>query len=71
MTGLRISEALNLRSTDVDWSEGILTIRDSKFGKSRLIPLHASSLKVLSDYGARRDALFAAPEDSLLLLLPP
>ena len=59
VTGLRISEALNLRSTDVDWSEGILTIRDSKFGKSRLIPLHASSLNVLSDYGARRDLLFA------------
>lgn len=59
VTGLRISEALNLRSTDVDWSDGILTIRDSKFGKSRLIPLHASSLKVLSDYGARRDLLFA------------
>jgi site-specific recombinase XerD len=58
VTGLRISEALNLRSTDVDWSEGILTIRDSKFGKSRLIPLQASSLKVLDDYGARRDRLF-------------
>ena len=59
VTGLRISEALNLLSTDVDWSEGILTVRDSKFGKSRLIPLHASTLKVLSDYGVRRDALFA------------
>jgi integrase/recombinase XerD len=59
VTGLRISEALNLQSKDVDWSEGILTIRDSKFGKSRLIPLHASSLEVLSDYGARRDLLFA------------
>jgi integrase/recombinase XerD len=59
VTGLRISEALNLRSTDVDWSEGILTVRDSKFGKSRLIPLHTSTLKVLSDYGVRRDALFA------------
>jgi integrase/recombinase XerD len=59
VTGLRISEALNLRTADVDWSEGILTIRDSKFGKSRLIPLHASSLKVLSDYGASRDSLFA------------
>jgi integrase/recombinase XerD len=58
VTGLRIGEALNLRSTDVDWSEGILTIRDAKFGKSRLIPLHASSLKVLADYAARRDRLF-------------
>jgi integrase/recombinase XerD len=59
VTGLRISEALNLLSTDVDWAEGILTIRDSKFGKSRLIPLHGSSLRILSDYGARRDALFS------------
>jgi integrase/recombinase XerD len=59
VTGLRISEALNLLSTDVDWSEGILTIRASKFGKSRLIPLDGSSLKILSDYDVRRDALFA------------
>jgi integrase len=59
VTGLRISEALNLRSSDVDWSEGILTIRDSKFGKSRLIPLHASSLRVLSEYATRRDRVFA------------
>jgi integrase len=59
VTGLRISEALNLRSIDVDWTEGILTIRGAKFGKSRLIPLHASSLHVLSDYSARRDRLFA------------
>jgi integrase/recombinase XerD len=58
VTGLRISEALNLQSNDVDWSEGILTIRGSKFGKSRLLPLHASSLKILSEYGARRDRLF-------------
>jgi integrase/recombinase XerD len=58
VTGLRISEALNLQSNDVDWSEGILTIRGSKFGKSRLIPLHVSSLKVLSEYGACRDRLF-------------
>jgi len=59
VTGLRISEALNLLSTDVDWAEGILTIRASKFGKSRLIPLHGSSLKILFDYDARRDALLA------------
>ena len=59
VTGLRISEALNLRPTDIDWSEGVLTIRNTKFGKSRLIPLHASSLTVLSDYAVRRDSLFA------------
>jgi integrase/recombinase XerD len=59
VTGLRISEALNLLSMDVDWSEGLLTIRASKFGKSRLIPLDGSSLKIPSDYDIRRDALFA------------
>ena len=58
VTGLRISEALNLKVTDVDWTEGILTIRHSKFGKSRLIPLHTSSIQILSEYGTRRDRLF-------------
>lgn len=59
VSGLRISEALNLRPNDIDWSGGVLTIRDTKFGKSRLIPLNASSLQVLSDYAVRRDYLFA------------
>jgi len=58
VTGLRISEALNLQPADIDWSEGVLTIRDTKFGKTRLIPLHTSSLQVLSKYAARRDRLF-------------
>jgi integrase/recombinase XerD len=60
VTGLRISETLNLRCADIDWSEGVLTIRDTKFRKSRLVPLHVSSLKVLSDYAVRRNHLFAS-----------
>ena len=60
VTGLRLSEALNLRAEDLDWSEGILTVRDTKFGKSRLVPLHASTCKVLSDYASRRDRRFGA-----------
>ena len=59
VTGVRISEALNLRPKDVDWSEGLLTIRGAKFGKSRLIPLHPSTEKVLSAYAKRRDRFFA------------
>lgn len=58
VTGLRISEALNLRPADVDWSEGVLSICKAKFGKARLIPLHTSTLKVLSDYADRRDRVF-------------
>jgi len=58
VTGLRISEVLNLRPADVDWSEGVLSICKAKFGKARLIPLHTSTLKVLSDYADRRDRVF-------------
>ena len=54
VTGLRISEALNLESRDVNWAEGVLTIRTSKFGKSRLVPLHPTSKDALSDYALQR-----------------
>lgn len=57
VSGLRISEAIGLKLEDVDLSEGLLTIQGAKFGKSRLVPLHASTQQVLSDYAARRDRL--------------
>lgn len=50
VTGVRISEALNLRSEDVDLAAGLLIVRGAKFGKSRLIPIHVSTQKVLSEY---------------------
>lgn len=56
VTGLRIGEALRLHSTDVDWQTGLLRIRDTKFGKSRLVPLHASTLQQLRRYVRLRDA---------------
>lgn len=58
VTGMRISEALNLQAKDVDWSEGMLTIQGTKLGKSRLIPLHRSTRTVLSAYAKRRDRFF-------------
>ncbi|RRI01754.1 integrase [Mesorhizobium tamadayense] len=61
VAGLRHSEALDLRRDDVDLEQGILTIRETKFGKSRLVPLHATTVAVLSDYAARRDAHLVAP----------
>ena len=33
VSGLRLGEAINLQPQDVDWSEGVLTIRGAKFGK--------------------------------------
>jgi integrase len=54
-TGLRISEALGLLEADVDLKGGVLTIRQSKFGKSRLVPLHLSAVEALTRYRAQRD----------------
>ena len=55
VSGLRLGEARNLELRDVDLKLALLTIRDSKFGKSRLVPLHASTCKILADYIARRE----------------
>ncbi|MGH8981779.1 MAG: hypothetical protein ACRDWE_12320, partial [Acidimicrobiales bacterium] len=40
-------EALKLDRSDIDWHEGVLLIRDSKFGKTRQIPLLASTISAL------------------------
>jgi len=55
VAGLRISEARNLENEDVDLKDGVLTIRGTKFGKSRLVPIHSSTRKALSAYASRRD----------------
>ncbi len=59
VSGLRLSEALGLTLDDVDLDQGILTIRATKFGKSRLVPLHATTIKVLADYHQRRGQFLA------------
>ncbi len=56
-TGLRIGEAIKLDRTDIDWSSGVLLIRESKFGKSRLVPMTESTLQALADYAGLRDQL--------------
>lgn len=53
-TGLRISEALNLNDLDVDLDGGVLTVRQTKFGKSRQVPLHPSAIGPLATYRALR-----------------
>jgi len=68
VTGMRVSEAINLLNRDVDWSEDILTIRDTKFGKSRLVPLHLSTRKVLANYARQRDNIFPPQPDSHFLV---
>jgi integrase len=60
-TGLRLSEALNLHVADVDLHQAVLTIRGAKLGKTRLVPLHISTARVLADYLRRRREFFARP----------
>jgi len=59
VTGLRVGEAINLQPQDVDLSEGVLTIRNAKFGKSRLVPLHSSTCAALLKYAQHRDKILA------------
>ena len=59
VTGMRVSEALALDREDVDLEQEILTIRRTKFRKSRLVPLHESTCQVLAAYGGRGTVLFA------------
>lgn len=54
VSGLRVSEVQNLEVPDVDLTAGVLTIRGAKFGKTRLVPLHASTCRVLAKYLRRR-----------------
>jgi integrase/recombinase XerD len=58
VTGLRMSEVLNLRTKDVDLAQGVLVIVGAKFGKTRLVPIHASTQKALSKYVRDRDRAF-------------
>lgn len=60
-TGLRANEALHLDRDDVDLVNGVLTVRDSKFGKARYVPLHPSTQSALQRYAKLRDRLCRTP----------
>lgn len=56
-SGLRIGEVINLDRSDIDWTNGVLLIRESKFGKTRLVPLHPSAMRSLTEYATVRDEI--------------
>jgi integrase len=58
-TGLRPGEALALDIGDVDLQSGILAIRETKFGKSRFVPVEDSTRAALARYAKQRDALYS------------
>jgi integrase len=55
VSGLRIREALHLASADIDWSQGVLLVRASKFGRSRHLPLQPTTVEALAAYATQRD----------------
>jgi len=67
-TGLRPSEAMSLNDKDVDLNDGILSIRDSKFGKSRFVPVHESTRQALNRYFQERNKICRQRQDDAFLI---
>jgi integrase len=67
-TGLRLSEALRLECADVDLDAGVLTVRQTKFAKSRLVPLHSTTVRALKQYLALRQRHVPVVKDGPFLV---
>ena len=61
VSGMRLGEAIALARGDVDLTAGVLLIREAKFDRARLVPLHPSAVDALRAYAARRDRLCPVP----------
>ena len=67
-TGMRVGEILALDDDDVDWEDQVLTVRRAKFGKSRLVPVHESTIAALASYLRHRNS--EVPSTSTSPLFP-
>ncbi len=67
-TGMRIGEAIGLERGDIDFDAGLITIRQAKFDRMRLVPLHATVTDALARYETDRDRLCPDPRSSALFL---
>jgi integrase len=68
VTGLRVGEALALDRDDLDLDQAVLIVRSGKHGTPRLVPLHPSTVTVLTAYLDRRDRLCPTPHSQALFL---
>jgi integrase/recombinase XerD len=57
VSGMRVGEAIGLQRDDVDLQAGVITIREAKFDRCRLVPLHPTASEALSRYAGERDRL--------------
>lgn len=67
-TGMRVGEAIALDRHHVDWIRSLVTVSQSKFGKSRHVPLHCSTVGALQDYAHTRDRLCPRPRSPAFFL---
>ncbi|HHA18805.1 MAG TPA: integrase [Methylophaga sp.] len=63
-TGMRVSESLHLLNRDVDLKHGMLTIRQTKFSKSRYVPLHPTTTEALRKYYSVRNSYIETTGDA-------
>lgn len=68
VTGMRVSEAASLARGDVSLEDGVLTLRRTKLGKTRLVPVDRSTLAVLRGYARRRDEIVGSPNNQSFFL---
>ena len=67
-TGLRVSEALHLQQADVDLDQGLLCVRQTKFRKSRYVPVHPTVRQALAAYANLRNRHLPLPRDAAFFL---
>ena len=67
---MRVGEAIRLDRADLDFTRAVLTVRESKFGKSRLVPLHPATVQALRGYLRLRDRLHPRPGTAAVLISP-
>ena len=70
-TGLRVSEAIKLRCADVDLGSRCLTVRMTKFSKSRHVPFHPTVAAALADYVAVRDRFLPREQEDAFFVSTP
>lgn len=70
VTGMRVGEAIRLDRADLDLGDGVLTVRDSKFGKSRFVPLHPTTAQALRGYLGLRDRLLPRTATAAVFVSP-
>jgi integrase len=61
VTGMRVGEAIRLDGDDFDDVDGVIVVRDTKYGKTRQLPLHPTTVAALSGYRQRRQRRAEAP----------